>query len=253
MVLMHGDCLQLMQALPDASVNLVVCDLPYGTTHCEWDKPIDLERLWSEYNRICKQNAAVVLFSSQPFTTDLINSNRRHFRYEIIWEKTQPSGFLNAKRMPLRAHENICVFYRKLPTYNPIIKEVHTKGLGRKKTNGTKAKQYGEYRIGTYEWTETGKRYPTDVVKISNWNGALFGNTDKAVKHPTTKPVPLLEYLIKTYSNPGDTVLDNCMGSGSTGVACANTGRNFIGIELDADFYKIATERINEAEKEHNL
>lgn len=177
----------------------------------------------------------------------MINSNRKEFRYEIIWQKTQPLGFLNAKRMPLRSHEVLTVFYKRLPVYNPQMRVIDRNDIGRTKTNGTKAKQYNDYMTGTYEWKETGKRVPTDVVQFSNWNGALFGKTDKAVKHPTAKPVPLLEYLIKTYTNEGETVLDSCMGSGSTGVACVNTGRNFIGIELDCHYFEVARERIMKA------
>lgn len=248
MQLYQGDCLEVMKMIPDNSIDLVLCDPPYGTTHCEWDKALDLDALWKEYRRICKEHCAILLFSAQPFTSELIMSNRKDFRYEIIWEKTQPSGFLNAKRMPLRNHENIVVFYQKLPTYNPIKhKAKNPKTIGRKKVNGTQAKQYNSYITGRYEWTETGERMPTDVIQFSNWNGARFGDTSKAVKHSTTKPVPLLEYLIKTYSNEGDMVLDNTMGSGSTGVACVNTNRDFIGIELTEHFFGIAYERINEA------
>ena len=253
MQLYQGDCLEIMKGIPDNSIDMILCDLPYGTTHCEWDKTIDFEQMWKQYRRVRKPNGAILLFSAQPFTTDLIMSNRNEFRYEIIWQKTLPSGFLNAKRMPLRSHENIAVFYKKLPTYNPIKhKADNPKQIGRKKTNGTQAKQYNDYMVGEYEWIETGERMPTDVIKFSNWNGARFGDTSNAVKHPTTKPVHLLEYLIKTYTNKGDTVLDNCMGSGSTGVACINTDRHFIGIELNADFFQIAQDRINEAIKQHS-
>lgn len=237
-----------MKEIPDKSVDMILCDLPYGTTRCKWDSVIPFEPLWGQYNRIIKDNGAVLLFSAQPFTSELIMSNRKCFRYEIIWEKTQPTGFLNAKRMPLRNHENIVVFYRKLPTYNPIKhKAKNPKTIGRKKVNGTQAKQYNSYITGKYEWTETGERMPTDVIKFSNWNGARFGDTSKAVKHSTTKPVPLLEYLIKTYTNEGETVLDNCMGSGSTGVACVHTGRDFIGIELQDEYFQIAKDRIEKA------
>lgn len=269
--LMQGDCLELMRDIPGGSVDMVLCDLPYGTTQCKWDVVIPFEPLWYEYNRIIKHNGAILLFSVQPFTTDLINSNRKMFRYEIIWSKTQPLGFLNAKKMPLRAHENILVFYKKLPTYNPIKHKVEREDLGRVHggKNGKLYEQYighkrknSEYKINglgaygginrniaeTYEYIETGERYPTDIVKFSNWNGALFGRTNKAVKHPTQKPVPLLEYLVKTYTNDGETVLDNCMGSGSTGVACVNTNRNFIGMELDQQYFEIAKKRIEEAQ-----
>ncbi len=177
------------------------------------------------------------------------------FHYEIIWEKTQKTGFYNAKKMPLRAHENICVFYKKLPTYNAIKYTCHTAQIGHtrknsdyKKTSGKAFGRVSEAKAESWQYTDDGTRYPTDVIKFSNWNGALFGKTENATKHPTQKPVPLLEYLIKTYTNEGETVLDNCMGSGSTGVACVNTGRDFIGIELDKRYFDIAEQRIAEAE-----
>lgn len=243
-----GDCLEIMKEIPDKSIDMILCDLPYGTTKCKWDKCIPFEPLWNQYNRIIKDNGAILLFSSQPFTTDLINSNRKMFRYEVIWEKTTKSGFLNANRMPLKAHENVLVFYKKLPTYHAQKSKSNFTGSGRKRKNGeNRAKQYGKYYEYVYE--ETGQRFPTDVIKFSSWNGALFGNTQNATKHPTQKPVDLLEYLIKTYTNENETVLDNCMGSGSTGVACVNTSRNFIGIELDEDYFNIAKERITDAQK----
>jgi len=245
--LLHGDCLELMKDIPDKSIDMILCDLPYGLTHCDWDIPLDMKSMWNQYKRIIKDHGAILLFSIQPFTSELIQSNRKMFRYEIIWQKTQPSGFLNAKRMPLRNHEIIAVFYKHLPTYNPQKRKVQAKQIGRKKVNGTKAKQYNDYIVGKWEWTETGERMPTDVITFSNWNGALFGKIDKAVKHPTQKPVPLLEYLIKTYTNEGDTVLDNCMGSGSTGVACVNLNRNFIGMELKREYFEISRERIDNA------
>lgn len=244
----QGDCLELMKNIPDKSVDMILCDLPYGTTQCKWDTVIPFEPLWEQYKRIIKDNGAICLFSQQPFTTDLINSNRKMFRYEIIWEKTSPTNFLNAKKQPLRNHENIVVFYRKAPTYNPIKRIVPRNDIGRKRTNySTKAQQYNEYRNESYKYTEDGTRYPLDVIKFSNWNGALFGKTENATKHPTQKPVDLCEYLIKTYTNDGETVLDNCMGSGSTGVACVNAGRNFIGIELDEHYFDVAKQRINQA------
>lgn len=250
MELLNGDCLEVMKSIPDKSVDMVLCDLPYGTTACKWDNVIPFEPMWEQYDRITKKNAAILLFSAQPFTTDLICSNRKNFRYEIIWQKTQASGFLNANKMPLRAHENILVFYKNLPTYNPIKTSVNRKDIGRaKKTNLLRSQQYGIEMMHTI-WVETGLRYPTDVIKFSNWNGSLFGKNFSHVKHPTAKPVDLLEYLIKSYSNPGDTILDNCMGSGSTGVACVNTNRDFIGIELDDNYFSIAKDRIEAALKE---
>ena len=245
--LLQGDCLELMKDIPDKSVDLVLCDPPYGTTHCEWDKPIDLVGMWGGYHRICKPNAAIILFSAQPFTTDLINSNRKEFRYEIIWEKTQKTGFYNANKMPLKAHEIILVFYKKLPSYNPQKYIVEREDIGRvRNKKADRCVLYGH--VNAQDWVETGERYPHDVIHFSNWNGALFGKTDKATKHPTQKPIPLLEYLIKTYTNEGDTVLDNCMGSGSTGVACVNLNRNFIGMELKGEYFQIAKDRVHEAE-----
>ncbi len=258
-----GDCLELMKDIPDKSIDLILCDPPYGTTRLEWDKIIPLEPLWEQYKRIIKDNGAILLFSAQPFTTDLINSNRKMFRYEIIWEKTMRTGFYNAKKMPLKIHENILVFYKHLPTYNPqkyqLTQEYiqkHSVPIGQKRKNSSFAITSGKF-VGTvskeafekYSYTDTGERYPTDVIKFSNWNGSLFGNNSKAVEHPTQKPLPLLEYLIKTYSNKGDVVLDNCMGVGTTGVACKNLSRNFIGFELREDYFEIAKDSINKALK----
>lgn len=249
--LMCGDCLTLMPSIADKSVDMILCDLPYGTTHCEWDKRIPFEPLWEQYNRIIKDNGAIVLFGSQPFTTDLINSQRRLFRYEIIWVKTQATGFYNAKKMPLRAHENILVFYKSLPKYNPQKYIYDRAQIGHQRRNSdykkTSGKAFGRVssaKAESWVYTDDGSRYPKDVVHFSNWNGALFGNVKNAVKHPTTKPVPLLEYLIHTYTDEGDLVLDNAMGSGSSGIAAVDLNRDFIGIEQDADFFKIAAERI---------
>lgn len=246
--------MKLMDDIPDKSIDLILCDMPYGTTKLDFDEqPLPLDELWKHYNRIIKDNAAILLFSAQPFTTDLIYSNRKMFRYEIIWKKTLSTGFLNAKKMPMRAHENICVFYKHLPTYHPQMQilsenEIKQKGLqiGRKRvTKRGICKQYGKCTKGSY--TEKGTRYPNDIIEFSNWNGALFGNTENATKHPTQKPVPLLEYLINTYSNEQDVVLDNCMGSGSTGVACINTNRKFIGIEINGKYFDIAKQRIDKS------
>jgi site-specific DNA-methyltransferase (adenine-specific) len=244
-----GNCLDIMQEIPDKSIDLILCDPPYGTTAIAWDKPLAFGPLWDAYERIIKDNGAILIFSSQPFTTDLINSNRRLFKYEIIWKKTTPSGFLNANKAPLRAHENICVFYKKLPTYNPIKFKVERNDLGRvRHVKGIRAKQYRD--MGGVDWTETGERFPLDVIEYSNWNGVSFGKKRQDhSKHPTQKPVDLCEYLIRTYSNPGHTVLDNCMGSGSTGVACVKTGRNFIGIELRDIYFCMAQNRIYETQQ----
>ena len=263
--LLQGDCLELMPGIPDKSIDLILADLPYGTTRCGFDTIIPFEPLWKQYKRIIKDPGAILLFSQQPFTTDLIVSNRKMFRYEIIWNKTLPTGFLNAKKMPMRYHENICVFYKHLPTYNPqmrILSEEEYKGkpkIGKVRYNGGKAQQYNEFRKDDWQYVETNERYPSDVlehdlpeeledvVKFSNWNGGGYYGSAKCAekaKHPTAKPIDLLEYLIKTYTNEGNTVLDNCMGSGSTGVACVNTGRDFIGMEIDEKYFEVAKQRI---------
>lgn len=234
--LLCGDCLELMGDIPNGSIDMILCDMPYGISRNKWDTVIPLDRLWYIYKRIIKDNGAIVLFSQQPFTAALVSSQPQLFRYEWIWHKTQPTGFLNAKRMPLRAHENILVFYKKLPTYNPQKTHGHKRKVStaEHKRNSAKTTNYGAYKAHTYDSTD---RYPTSVLTYST-------DKQKAAYHSTQKPVALLEYLIKTYTNEGDTVLDNCMGSGSTGVACVNTGRRFIGIEIDENYYNVARKRI---------
>lgn len=237
--LIHGDCLECMGDIPDKSVDMILCDMPYGTTQNKWDTVIPLDRLWYIYKRIIKDNGAIVLFSQQPFTAALVNSQPQLFRYEMIWHKTLATGFLNANRMPLRAHENILVFYNKLPTYNPQKTHGHKRKVStaEHKRNSKKTTVYGAHKANTYDSTD---RYPTSVMTYST-------DKQKAAYHAAQKPVALLEYLIRTYTNEGETVLDNCMGSGSTGVACVNTGRNFIGIEIDDNYFNIAKERIANA------
>ena len=237
--LWQGDCLEVMKNIPDKSVDMILCDLPYGTTQNKWDKVIDLSLLFAEYKKLIKSGGVIALFSQQPFTTDLIQANRRQFRYEWIWQKSNKTGFLNAKKMPLKEHENILIFYNKLPTYNPQMK----KG---KHTNARKGKalssNYGKfYRMDSQQVEEY---YPSTILSFRCVNQQRLSERF----HPTQKPVPLLEYLIKTYTNEGETVLDNCMGSGSTGVACVNTNRNFIGIELDENYFQIAKNRIEETQ-----
>lgn len=215
---------------------MILTDLPFGTTKNSWDIVIPFEPLWEQYNRVCKLNSAVVLFSQMPFTIDLASSNRKNFRYEIIWEKNLGTGHLNANRMPMKIHENILVFYRKLPTYNP------QKSTGHKNysiIHDTHSENYGKQRIVQNICTD-GTRFPTDVIRFSSCNTIL-----KKPLHPIQKPVELLEYLIRTYTNEGDMVLDSCMGVGSTGVACRNTGRDFIGIEKDEHYFQIAKQRID--------
>ena len=236
MELIQGDCLEIMKNIPSASVDLILCNPPYGTTRNKWDTCLNLGKLWEQYKRIIKDNGAIVLFSQMPFTAALVMSNPKMFRYEWIAEKSLATGFLNAKRMPMKAHENILVFYKKLPTYNAQM----TKG---KPYSITRRDIGGQY-LHNFESIETkneGTRCPRDVLR-DLWQPYCGGK----MYHPTQKPVPLLEYLIKTYTNEGDTVLDNCMGSGSTGVACVNTKRDFIGVELDENYFDIARRRIND-------
>lgn len=234
--LIHGDCLQIMDQIPSGTVDMVCCDMPYGTTNCKWDAVIDLEQLWNHYNRIVKPDGAIVLFAQTPFDKVLGVSNLENLRYEIIWEKPAATGFFNAKKMPLKAHENILVFYRKLPTYNPQKTTGHARKSAGRKEIGSEV--YGKgVKKTNYDSTE---RYPRSVQKISRESkvGGL---------HPTQKPVPLIEWLVKTYTDDGDTVLDNTMGSGTTGVACKNLGRRFIGIELDDSYFEVAKTRIEAA------
>lgn len=236
--LFNADCMEKLKEIPDGTVDMILCDLPYGTTDNVWDKVLPLPELWAQYKRVTKENAAIVLFSQLPFSCDLINANRSMFRYEWIWHKTMAVGFLNAKKMPLRSHENILVFYRKLPVYNPQ----KTYGKAWTKTRSAHATtNYGRQREHVGQ-SDGNTRFPVDVLTFSNGHG------NHNSFHPTAKPVELMEYFIKTYTNPGDTVLDNTMGGGSTGVACVHTGRSFIGMELNKDYFQTAERRIANAE-----
>lgn len=229
--IINGDSITIMKTLPAGSVDLILCDLPYGTTACTWDKRIPMTELWEKYKRIIKDNGAILLFAQQPFATDLINAGRTFFRHEIVWEKSRATGFLNANKMPLRAHELILVFYKKLPTYNPQF------SLGAAYTSKNKGRATNIYRpVERTTTVNTGTRYPRDVIR---YNIAA----EDGYYHPTQKPLALLRYLIKTYSNEGDFVLDNCCGSGSTCLAAKQTGRQWLGIELDVGYHKIAAER----------
>ncbi len=226
-----------MAMIADKSIDMILCDLPYGTTQCKWDTIIPFDALWLQYERIIKDNGAIVLTAAEPFTSLLISSNLKMFKYDWIWHKTHPKGHLNAKKMPMRGHEHVCVFYKKPPTYNPQMttghkrKVAHTKYV--KSSDGVQV--YGaENRDTTYDSTE---RYPTSIQTFSN------GDLTKVI-HPTQKPVPLFEYMIKTYTNPGDLVLDNCAGSGTTAIACENTGRDWICFEKDPIEYTKAWKRI---------
>lgn len=228
------DCLTGMNQIEDNSIDMILCDLPYGTTQCKWDTIIPFEDLWNHYNRIIKENGAVVLTSAQPFTSLLVSSNIKSFRYSWVWEKSKATGYLNSKKRPLIAHEDILVFYKKQPTYNPqmVIGKPYNKGKALRTTN-----VYGKQKEILVENKE-GLRYPRTVqyFKTAESEGKVF--------HPTQKPIELFEYLIKTYTNEGDVVLDNCMGSGTTAIASIATNRNYIGFEKDEEYFKLSLERI---------
>lgn len=239
--LIFGDCLDEMKNLPDNSVDLILCDLPYGTTKCKWDVIIPFVSLWEQYKRVIKANGAILLFGSEPFSSSLRLSNIEWYQYDLYWVKEKPTNFMMVKKRAGKLTENICVFYENQPTYNPQM----IKYDGPLRTNKPKDGKVFDSIVSAQSktkikpYTDTGYRYPCDVL---NFRRVILGKTI----HPTEKPVPLLEYLIKTYSNEGDTVLDNCMGSGSCGEACINTNRNFIGIEKDNDYFLKAKQRIDD-------
>ena len=237
-LLMFGDCLERMKEIPDGSINMILCDLPYNTTKMKWDNMIPLEPLWTQYKRVIMQNGAIVLFGREPFSSKVRLSNEEMYKYDWIWEKSKATNFLFAKQMPLIAHEDIMVFYNRLPTYNPQKKigKPYNKGIEKR----TKIEAVGKIGNGNLIINESGDRNPRSVI--------YFRTAESEGKfHPTQKPVALLEYLIKTYTDEGMLVLDNTMGSGSTGVACINTNRKFIGIELDEKYYDISCKRIKDA------
>ena len=237
--LLHGDCIEIMQNIPDGSIDLILCDLPYGTTKCSWDVIIPFDNLWEQYNRLIKEDGAIVLFGQEPFSSLLRCSNLKDYKYDIYWEKERLTNIMQVKKRVGKTVETISVFYKNQCTYNPQM----VKYDGPKRTNKVKSGKLGKLIDDNNnklvkEYIDNGTRYPTQVWKFKR--DTLTSNL-----HPTQKPVALLEELIKTFSNEGDTVLDNCMGSGSTGVACKNTNRNFIGIELDINYFNIAQERLN--------
>lgn len=251
MILMQGDCLERMSEIESGSVDLVLADLPYGTTNAPWDKVIPFAPMWEQVLRVTKHNAAMVFFSQLPFGSDLIQSQRKLFRYEWIWEKPTGVGFLNAKKMPLRKHENLLVFYQKLPTYNPQFSQgkPYSKNLHRI----TPSEIY--QNIEGHCMVSDGRRYPQSVLVYNGVNNTFTNSKlrKRNTCHSTQKPVEVLEYLIKTYTNEGEVVLDFCMGSGSTGVACVKQGREFIGIEKEEKYYEIACRRIEEATAEKGM
>lgn len=243
--LYEKDCLEIMEIIESESIDMILCDLPYGTTANKWDSVIPMDKLWKAYNRIIKPNGAIVLTSQGIFTAKLILSNEKLFKYKITWIKSKSTNFLNAKKQPLRKHEDICIFYKKQPKYNPQMTdgEAYDKGVRKDQLTGS----YGDFKPKHIK--SNGERYPNDIVfyeeqSIDDFVYVKTAESEGTVFHPTQKPIKLLKYLIKTYSNEGDTILDNCMGSGSTGVACKILERNFIGIELDPVYFKVAQERI---------
>lgn len=239
--LLQGDCLELMKNIPDKSIDMILCDLPYGTTACKWDSVIPFEPLWQQYKRIIKDNGAIVLFSDEPFTSQLVNSNIKDFRYKWIWNKTRGSNFQNARFMPMKCHEEILVFYKKKPVYNPQFwYSKPYKTTERKRSKQIEGLSGGSAaNVCAATISEDGRRYPLSIL--------TYARDGKRI-HPTQKPVALLEYLIKTYTHEGQVILDNCAGSGSTGVAAVNTGRKFIGMELDDNYFNISKDRIEKAQ-----
>lgn len=235
--LYNADCLEKMKDLKDKSIDMILTDLPYGITHCTWDNEIDLDKMWEQYERIIKDNGVICLFSQNKFFIKLVNSNPKLYRYDLIWDKVFSTGFLNANRQPLRSHEQIAIFYKKQPKYKPQFKQgkpLHGKGRKRTDTNNV----YGNFDTTFDKRRGSTEKYPTSILKFSKLHPSQM-------IYPTEKPVELLEYLIKTYTDEGDIVLDSCMGSGSTGVACQNINRKFIGIEINRETFEIAKERIN--------
>lgn len=243
--IIQGDCLEIMPHIPSNSIDMILCDLPYGTTQNKWDSVIDLTELWTQYSRIIKDNGAIVLTSQGLFTARLILSNEKWFKYKIVWIKSKSTNFLNAKKQPLRKHEDICVFYKNQPTYNPQMTqgESYDKGIRKDQYTGS----YGDFKPRHVQ--SEGLRYPNDIVfyeeedPIEDFIYVKTAESEGNVYHPTQKPIALGRYLIRTYSNPGDVILDNACGSGSFLVAAAIEGRNYIGIEKNQDvlLHKVKT------------
>ena len=244
--LYKGDCLELMKAIPSGSVDAIITDPPYGTTACKWDSVIDFTLMWEQLNRIVKPNGAIVLFGSEPFSSALRMSNIKNYKLDLKWVKSRPTGHLNAKRMALKNIEDIIIFYRKQPIYNPQFTKGKPNNIKDGEARESKATNniYGDFKNNVQIKTE--KKYPKQNLYFNQ-------NDPRKILHPTQKPVELMEYLIKTYTNEKETVLDFTMGSGSTGVACVNTFRNFIGIEMDDNYFNIAEKRIEEAQELNEL
>ena len=243
--LIHGNCLIEMKNIPDKSIDMILCDLPYGTTACKWDVIIPFDKLWEQYKRIIKDNGAVVLFGKQPFTSNLILSNLEWYRYELIWEKSRVGNNMQLGKQPASIHENIIVFYKKFPTFNEIKFQVDEKYIDKRKSIRNSSYSNSEHYKGEMiRKKDDGWRHSQSILP--------FNSVWKSGMHPTQKPVALIEYLIKTYTNEDETVLDNCMGSGTTMVACINTNRKGIGIEKDEKYFEIAKNRVEKALDEKN-
>lgn len=234
--LYKGDCLIEMNKIADKSVDMICTDLPYGTTQCKWDSVIPFDKLWEQYHRVIKDNGAIVLFGQEPFSSYLRLSNINEYKYDIIWDKVKGVGFLNAKKQPMRNHELISVFYKQQCKYNPQMTHGHKRKVSYR-TSNQQGEVYGSCGENLYDSTD---RYPRSIQVFST-------DTQNSSLHPTQKPIKLLQFLIKTYTDEGELVLDSCMGSGSCGVACCTTNRNFIGIELDDNYFEIAKKRIEES------
>lgn len=248
MKLIKGDCLDKMRDIPDKSIDMILCDLPYGTTQCKWDTIIPFDKLWEQYNRIIKDNGCIALFGAEPFTSTLICSNIKNFKYNWIWEKDKATGHLNAKKQPMRKTERVSIFYKKQCLYNPQLTKKLEKNIRPATTKRKNIDNYGSMDKESTRVIPIDMAYPTDILQFRG----CFGDKGKSL-HPTQKPVELLEYLIKTYTNESEVILDNCMGSGSTGIACLKTNRNFIGIELDDTYFDTSINRINTYIKDNNL
>lgn len=239
-----GDCLDVMKQIPSGSLDMIACDLPYGVTQNKLDIVIPFEPLWREYKRIIKERGCIALFAQGVFFVELVQSNRKMFRYDLVWDKVLTTGFLNAGRMPLRQHEQIAIFYKKLPEYHPQFTEgkpLHSKGVSYIEKEH-KNNNYGQFHMTDDSRKGSTEKYPTSIIRVPKPHPSI-------ALHRTEKPVELIKWLILTYSSIGDTVMDNCMGAGGCGVACAETGRKFIGIEKDPGYFEIAKSRIEEAYK----
>ncbi len=281
----HGDCLEVMKDIPDGSVDMILCDLPYGVLHrdnphAQWDNIIPFEPLWEQYERVTKENAAIILFAQGMFTAQLMMSNSKLWRYNLIWDKQRVTGFLNARRMPMRCHEDICVFYKSMPPYNPQMEKClpHQRNHSRGKMEGGQTNRcYGMF--GKAEDVITDEKYPRSIITTygRDYEGRTYESVprvestvpdgykmptsiisikkehESSVAHPTQKPVDLMRYLIRTYSNENDLVLDNCIGSGTTAVGCIKEHRHFIGIELNDEYYKVACGRIRREQAQLTL